>query len=161
YQESSHAVRGGVVGPPGKHLGGGPVLRVQPAIRQARNAALHAHPAGRAGDHLHRRVRGHAPMGRSFHLAVFWPGRLDHEAVQMAAPAAHPGRRAGRHHRTLPLYIDRTLRVELDAATDRGPAVRARYPRPDATIVAGHPQPRRPKADADKLPATDVSSLAT
>src|SRR5262249_14205312 len=100
-------------------------------------------------------------MGRSFPLVVLWPGWLDHEAVQMAAPAAHPGRRAGRHHRTLPLYIDRTLRVELDAATDRGPAVRARYPRPDATIVAGHPQPRRPKADADKLPATDVSSLAT
>src|SRR5262249_618535 len=88
-QESQHHLRDGVVGSVGQYVGWGSVFRVQPEIRQARDAALHAHPAGCARHHLYRRVRGHAPMGRSLYLAFFWFSRLAHEAVQMAAPAAH------------------------------------------------------------------------
>src|SRR5262252_10287862 len=99
-------------------------------------------------------------MGRSLHLAVFWSRRLAHEAVQMAAAAAHSRRGAGRYHRALSVHIDRALRAELDASSDRGLAVRARHPRPGAAVPAGHPQPRRRAEDADELPAADISSLA-
>ena len=103
----------------GQHSGRRPVLRVQPAVRQARDAALHADPAGRARHHLYRRLRGVAAMGRSLHPAVLRPGRLDHEAVQVAATAAHSRRGAGRHHRALSVHLDRALRHELDAAPGR------------------------------------------
>ena len=141
-----HHLRDGVVGGVGQHSRRRPVLRVQSAVRQARDAALHADPAGRARHHLYRRVRGVAPMGRSLHPAVLRSGRLDHEAVQVAAPAAHSRRGAGRHHRALHVHLDRALRHDLDAAAGGGPAVRSRHRRPGAAVVAGRPQPRRPRS---------------
>src|SRR2546423_1189855 len=95
------------------------------AISAARHPALQPHPAGGAGHHLYRRVRGDASVGRSLHLAVFWSGRLDHEAVQVASPSAHPRSGAGRHDRALSVHLDRALRARLDAAPDRHAAVRA------------------------------------
>ena len=65
--------------------------------------------------------------GDLFTLAVLRPDRLDHEAVQVAAPAAHSRRGAGRHHRALSVHLDRALRRELDAAAGRGDPVRARH----------------------------------
>ncbi len=64
------------------------------------------------------------------------------------------------HHRALSVHIDRALRAELDASSDRGLAVRARHPRAGAAVPAGHPQPRRRAEDADELPAADISSPA-
>ena len=65
-------------------LGAGPATR-SARIRQDRDAALHAHPPGRAaGNCLHRRIRGKPAMGRP-HRAVSGLGRLDHEAMQVAA----------------------------------------------------------------------------
>ena len=62
-QEPQHHLFDGVVGGPGQHPGRGPLLRVQPAVRPARDAALHADPAGRARHRLYRRVRGLALDG--------------------------------------------------------------------------------------------------
>src|SRR5689334_15089699 len=100
-------------------------------------------------------------MGRSLHLAVLRVDRLADEAVQMAAPAAHPRRRAGGHHRALSVHIDRALRIKLDASADRGAAVRSRHSRPRAAVFAGYPQPRRRAKDADEPSAADISPLAT
>ena len=156
-QESQHHLCDGVVGGVGQYSGRRSLLRVQSAVRQAGDAALHADSPGRARHHLYRRVRGVAPMGRPLHLAVFRSGRLDHEAVQVAAPAAHSRRGAGRHDRALHVHLDRALRHDLDAASGGRSAVRSRHRRPGAAVVAGHPQPRRAEADADELPASRPS----
>ena len=109
-QEPQRHLFDGVVGGARQRARRRAVLRVQPAVREAGDAALHADPAGGARHHLYRRVRSLAAMGRPVHAAVLRPGRLDHEAVQVAAAAADPRRRAGRHHRALPVHLGRALR---------------------------------------------------
>ena len=109
-QESRHHLRHGVVDRARQYSGRRHVLRVQPAIRQARDAALHADPARGAGHRLYRRVRSLAAMGRSVRAVALRRVRLADEAVQMAAAAAHARRRAGRQHRALPVHLDRALR---------------------------------------------------
>ena len=85
------------------------------------------------------------------------PGRLDHEAVQMAAAAAHSRRGAWRHHRALSVHLGRALRHQLVAAAGRGHPVPHGDHRPRAAVPAGHSQPRRPAEDADELPGADAS----
>ena len=63
-QESQHHLFDGVVGGAGQHPGRRSLLRVQPAIRPHRDAALHADPPGGARHRLYRRVRGDALVGR-------------------------------------------------------------------------------------------------
>ena len=48
------------------------------------------HPADDPRRSLHRRVPGHARLGRPLCAAVLRRARLDHEAAQVAAPAADP-----------------------------------------------------------------------
>src|SRR5207248_5711773 len=57
-----------------------------------------------------RRLRGFALLGRPLLAAAVRPPRLDHEAVQMAAPATDSGRAAGRHDRALSVHFTGALR---------------------------------------------------
>ena len=96
-QESRHHLRDGVVGGARQHPRRRRLLRVQPAVRAARDAALHADPAGGAEHRLHRRVRSLAELGRPVRAAAVRRVRLADEAVQVAAAAAGAGPRARRH----------------------------------------------------------------
>ena len=80
-----------------------------------------------------------------------------HEAVQVAAAAAHPRRGAGRHHRALHVHLGRALRHQLVAASGGGDPVHHGDHRPGAAVAAGHPQPGRRAQDADELPGADAS----
>ena len=127
-------------------LGAGLCYAFSPQFAKLATLRYSADPAGGAGHRLHRRVRGDAAMGRSVRAAVLRPGRLDDEAVQVAAAAAHPRRGAGRHHRALSVHLGRTLRGDLVAR----PVVAILFAHGDhrsgAAVLAGHPQPRRRRA---------------
>ena len=71
---------------------------------------------------------GLARLGRSLRAAVLRPARLGDEAVQMAAPAAGARLRAGRHHRALPVHLDRALRRRLVARVRSWRSCSSRWP---------------------------------
>ena len=73
----------------------------------------------RARHHLHRRLPGLAQLGRPVDAAHLRSARLDDEAVEVAASAADPRPRAGRHHRALPVHLDPALRHRLVRPSDR------------------------------------------
>ena len=100
-------------------------------------------------------------LGRPVRAAVLRPGRLGHEAVQVAAPAADPRPGARRHHRALHVHLGRALRRELDAAPAGGGPVRAGDHRTGAAVPAGHPQARRRPPVVAELPGAGVPSVAT
>src|SRR2546428_101686 len=146
----------GVVGGAGQHSRRRHVLCVQPAIRQAVGVAFQPDPAGGAGRRLYRRVRGDAAMGRPLLAARLRHARLDHEAVQVAAPPAHSRRRAGRHHRALSIHLGRALRDQLVCPPRGGHSLHHRHHRTGSAVPAGHPHPRRRQEDGDQLPGADL-----
>ena len=128
-------------------LGAGPVLRLQPAVRAARDAALHADPAGGARRRLHRRVRGLAQLGRPVRAAAVRRVRLADEAVQVAAAAAGARPRAGRQHRALHVHLDRALRLLLAVAPGGGGPADHGDHRPGAAVHRRRPPAGRHRQD--------------
>ena len=118
-QEPPRHLLDGVVDRARQHPGRGPVLPVLRTVRQACDAALHADHAVGARHHLHRRLPGLAQLGRPLDAAHLRPARLDDEAAEVAASAAGPRPRAGRHHRALPVHLDPALWHRLVRPSDR------------------------------------------
>ncbi len=141
-------------------LGAGLCYAFSPQFAKIATLALHAHSPGRARHRLYRRVRSQPAVGRPDHAAVLRPGRLDHEAGQVAAAAAHSRRGAGRHHRALHVHLDRALSAVVAAASGGGRAADSGHHRPGAAAAAGYSPPRRPGADADQLPGPAIPSRA-
>ena len=142
-------------------LGAGALLRLQPAVRAARDAALHADPAGRAEHRLYRRVRGLAKLGRPVRAVAVRRVRLADEAVQVAAAAAGAGPRARRQHRALHVHLDRALQLLLAAAPGGGgPAADGDHRRGAAVHRRRAPAGRHRQA-AVELPGADVQAAAT
>ena len=80
--------------------------------------------------------------GDLYALLFFGLRRLVHEAVQVAAAAAHPGRGARRHHRALHVHLGRALRHQLVRPSGGGDPLHHGDHRPAAAVAAGHPAAR-------------------
>jgi len=97
--------------------------------------------------------------GDLYSLLNLRPDRLDHEAVQVAAAPAHPGRRARRHHRALPCFISvERYGISWFRAPGGGHPVHHRHHRTGAAVPAGRPHPRRRQEDVHQLPGAQVST---
>ena len=105
---------------------------------------------------LHRRIPGHAQLGRSLCAAAVRRLRLDDEAAQVAAAAADPRLRARRHHRALHVHLGRALRHRLDVAAGRHRPVRPRDLRRGAAAHAGHQDSRRRQGHDERLRAAEI-----
>ena len=134
-------------------LGAGPVLRVQPAVRPARDAALHADPAGRARHRLYRRVRGdRAQWGDLFALLFFGLLGWIMKQFKWPRPPLMLGVVLGDTiERYMFISVER-YGYQLACSAGRGHPVHHGDHRSGAAVHAGHPQPGRRAQMLRQLP---------